>query len=64
MAVWDLADQPFAARRTPALPSHVGRGAGLIDEDQAFGVELGLNPYRPRRSHIRSILLSRAHAFF
>lgn len=32
----------FAARRPASQARHLGRGAGLVDEDQAFGIKLGL----------------------
>jgi hypothetical protein len=42
VALRDLADQSFAASGSPAQPGHIGRGAGFIDEDQAFRIKLGL----------------------
>ena len=33
----------FAARRAPVQAGHLCVGAGLVDEDQALGVEIGLS---------------------
>jgi hypothetical protein len=62
----NLADQPFAARRTSAQANHVGRRAGLVDEDQALRIEFGLvlGPFGTRHCNVRPILLGRAQAFF
>jgi hypothetical protein len=66
MTLRNLADQPFTTRCPPAQPDHVGRGAGLIDEDQTLGFEFGLvlDPFGTRRCNVRSILLGCAQAFF
>ena len=42
MAVGNANPQPFAAAAAAVGPSHVGRSPGLIDEDQAFGIEIEL----------------------
>ena len=42
MAVRDADPQPFAATTAAVGPSHVGRSPGLVDEDQAFGIEVEL----------------------
>ena len=41
--------------------SHLGRGAGLVDEDQLLGIEVGLGvePGLAAQRHIRPLLLVR-----
>jgi hypothetical protein len=45
---------------------HLGRSAGLVDEDELFGVELGLQgaPGVTRLGDVGSILLGRVRGFF
>jgi hypothetical protein len=40
--VWDLGDEPLAARTTAMGPRHVGLGPGLVDKDQLIGRQLRL----------------------
>ena len=42
VAVGNANPQPLAAAAAAVGPSHVGRSPGLIDEDQAFGIEIEL----------------------
>ena len=55
-----------AARRTAIAPGHFGRGAGLVDEDQLLGVEigLGLEPGPAAARHVRPLLLAGVCRFF
>ena len=55
---------PRSAR--PRRPRHVGRGAGLVDEDQLRRIKTGLAvlPGRPRRLHVRPRLLGGVRGFF
>ena len=58
--------QPLAPRR-PAVPTgHLGGGAGLIDEDQPLGVEVGLGvePGLATVQDIRTALLGRMPGLF
>lgn len=65
-AVRGLADQPLAAPAPTAQRSHVGFGPGLIDEDQAFGVDARLtrSPLPAAPGHVGAVLLSREGGFF
>jgi hypothetical protein len=42
VAVRDADRQGFAAAAAAIGPSHVGRSPGLVDKDQAFGIEIEL----------------------
>ena len=42
VAVESADTQAFAAAAATMGPSHLGRGPGLIDEDQTFGIEIKL----------------------
>ena len=69
MAKRRLAVQPFALRRTPAQPGHLGVGSGLIDEDQppALLAHDGLAavfPLGPRLGQFRPVLLGCPQSFF
>jgi len=57
---------PLAAPRAPVAPRHLGRGAGLVDEDQALGVQLGLRlePGPAASQHVRALLLAGVRGFF
>jgi hypothetical protein len=61
VAVRDRRPTPSAAGRAPAQPRHPGAGAGLVDEDKAARVELGLRLElgQPSRLNIRALLLAR-----
>ena len=56
----------MSAQSPAAASRHLGGGAGLIDEDEPFGVEigLGLEPGLPMAQHIRSLLLAGVRGFF
>ena len=45
---------------------HLGRGAGLVDEDQLLGIEVGLGvePSLAAGDHIRPLLLGGVRGFF
>jgi hypothetical protein len=66
MAVRHAHAQPLAARRPPIPARHVGRGPGLIDEDEAFRVEieLSLEPVLAPLHDVRSILLAGVRGLF
>ncbi len=66
MPVWDLGDEPLTARSPATKPSHVGTGAGFVDEDQAVKLQFGLarGPGGTRLRDVRPILLGRVNAFF
>ena len=58
-----------AARTAPGAtiaPGHLGRGAGLIDEHQALGIEIGLRlePGLPAAGDVRPLLLAGVCGFF
>ena len=55
-----------AAFRAAIAPRHLGRGAGLVDEDQPFGVEIGLSlePGPPAARHVGPLLLAGVCRFF
>jgi hypothetical protein len=55
-----------AAWRTAIAPGHLGRGAGLIDEDQSLGIEIGLRlePGLPSTRDVRPLLLAGVRGFF
>ena len=62
----DGAPQPQAAR-TPAIASrHVRGGPGLVDEDQAIGIErrLAADEHAPGLGYVRAILLGRVQGLF
>ena len=56
--------------RSPSAPSvgpcHIGLGPGLVDKDQAPGIDLSLIalPALAPPRHVRSVLLAGQHAFF
>ena len=47
-------------------PGHLGRGAGLVDEDEAFRLQLGLylEPGQPPLPDVRPLLLGGVRRFF
>lgn len=58
--------EPFAFARPPVLTRHVGRGPGLIDEDEPRGIEVA-SPGEPRRTphqDVRAILLGGVRRLF
>ena len=52
--------------RTAIAPGHLGRGAGLIDEDQPLGIEIGLRlePGLSSTRDVRALLLAGVRGFF
>src|SRR5512134_3209835 len=59
-------DAPRAATRASAAARHLGRGAGLVDEHEAAGVEVSLRgaPGLPAGDHVGAIPLAGVHRFF
>jgi hypothetical protein len=66
MAVRDRSAATLTAFRAAVKPRHFGRGAGLVDENQLFGIKLRREfaPSLARRRNIGPILLGRVRAFF
>ena len=62
----DFRHQSFAPRRPAAQRLHVGLRPGLINEDQALGIDpaLALPPLQPPPGDIRSIALAGDDGFF
>ncbi len=56
----------LAAPRPAMAPRHLGRGPGLIDEDQTLGFQigLGLEPVLPATRNVRALLLAGVRGFF
>ena len=56
----------MAAQSPAAASRHLGRSAGLIDEDEPVRIEsrLGFEPGPPALQHIRSLLLDGVRRFF
>jgi hypothetical protein len=57
----DRSSQPQAAHTPAIAPRHVGSGPGLVDEDQALGIErrLAADEDAPSLGYIRTVLLGR-----
>jgi hypothetical protein len=66
MAVRHLGFEPQAPSRPAPQRRHVGLGPGLIEEDQAAGVDpaLILNPLRSPSRDVRTILFASHQCFF
>src|ERR1051326_1296100 len=66
MAMRHAAEDALAARGTAMAPCHVGRNPGLVDEDQAVGLQEGLGgpPDDPRGSDIRPLLFGGMERLF
>jgi hypothetical protein len=66
MAVRNFGDQPFPARASSAQSGHVGRSAGLVDEDEFRRVKARLRffPARAGRAYVLALLLGGVQAFF
>jgi hypothetical protein len=58
--------EPFATRAAAAAARHVGRGPGLVDEDEAFGIEIGLTvePVLPALQDVGAVLLAGMRRLF
>jgi hypothetical protein len=52
-------DKALATRRTPVVADHLRRDRGLVDEDEARRIELGLFGFERSalRGNVRAILL-------
>jgi hypothetical protein len=66
MAVRHAGDEALSARRSPIVPDHLGRDCGLIYEDKARGIELGLLGFERGAfgGNVRPILLGGVQSFF
>lgn len=66
VAVWCFVDQSLSARRTAAQACHVRFGPGLIDENQAFGVDSRLDslPSGAAPGYVGTVLLRCVDRFF
>lgn len=66
MAVRNGGAQPPSAPAAPAFAREIGRGAGLVDEDELLGieVELALKPFEATLQHVRALLLRSVPALF
>ena len=66
VAVRDLGDEPFSARRPAVGPGHVGLGPGLVDEDETrrIGALLMASPAPAVALDVRTILLARDQRLF
>ena len=66
MAPGNAADHTTPALGASVKPRHLGRCAGLIDEDQLGRIKsrLIVLPALAGLGHVRPLLLGRAHAFF
>lgn len=56
----------LSARCTPVAASHIGRGGGLVEEDEAVGIEivLDLEPVFAHGLHVRPLLLGSVGCVF
>ena len=66
VSVWHLAAQACPAWPPAAQRRHVGLGPGLVDKDQAVGVNPRLIrwPLRPTARDVGAILFGSQHGFF
>ena len=66
MAVRDAEAQAFAAAAAAVGASHLGRSPGLVDKDQAFGIEIGLavEPGLAPLQDVGAVLLGRVRGLF
>ena len=65
-AMRDLVDEALSLRRPAAKAGHVGLRPGLVDEDQAPGIDEPLigSPARAMAAYVRAILLARDEGLF
>ena len=66
MSVRNADPQALTARSATVTARHVGGGPGLVDEDQALGVEIEL-PFEPGLALLRDVgaaLLGRVRGLF
>ena len=61
MAVRNRCPTAFTTQSSAIAPSHLGRGSGLIDEHQPFGlkIDLGIEPSLPSVENVRPLLFAR-----
>ena len=66
MAVRHAGPQALAAERSSVPPGHVRGGPGLVDEDEARGVEIELvvEPLLTSPQDVRPLLLGRVRGLF
>ena len=66
MTVGRFGIEPLSPSAPSVGPRHVGLGPGLIDKDQAPGIDLALIalPTLAPPRHVRPVLLAGQHAFF
>ena len=66
MSMRNAGAQPLAFLCAPAFARHVGRGPGLVDEDEPFRIEieLALEPGFAPRLYVRAVLLARMGGLF
>jgi hypothetical protein len=66
VTVRDADTQAFAAAAAAVGPRHFGRGRGLVDEDQTFGIEIELafEPGLAPLQDVGSILLGCVRGLF
>ena len=66
MAVGHADAQAFAAAATAMRAGHLGRGPGLVDEDEAVGVEIDLavEPRLAPLQDVGAILLAGVRSLF
>ncbi len=56
----------LAPCRPAVTPRHLGRGAGLVDEDKPLGLQIGLGvePGLPAAQDVSSLLLASVRGYF
>jgi hypothetical protein len=66
MAVRHADPRPFTPPAAAMAAGRVGRCPGLVDEDEAFGVEIGLavEPVPPALQDVRAVLLGGVRGLF
>ena len=66
MAVWHASEQTLTPRRSTMGAGHVGLGPGLVDENQAAGINAALVTLPPRAlsRYVGSLLLGGVQCFF
>ena len=65
-AMWRLADQALPAAAPTSERSHIGLRPSLVDEDQTFGVDVGLMrlPAGASPGDVRAVLFASERGFF
>lgn len=66
VSVWHRRPASLTTGRPAAQPGHLCRGAGLVDEDQAFRIKIGLEvkPSLSPPQNVRPLLLGGVRCFF